>query len=119
MIPSEFPPSLKDLWGKSVTAKANITHRAVIEVEDKKGNKTKMPVLETVDLEIEGYHGCIPRAVVMSPAFWRSKARVLDTIQFQGVLIREKGRYIGFRMIHDVHVIPFQTSLTNKNEGAG
>lgn len=111
MIPSEFPYDLTPLWGQSVRVRANITHRSIIEVKDKSGKSMRMPVLETTDVEIKGYDHIIPQVVVMSPAFWKSKAKTMDMIEFDGIVIKEKSKYVGFRMIKNVKVIPMQLSL--------
>ena len=107
-----FPRDLEPLWGRVVKARANVIYRTVVEMPDKKtGKSIKMPLLETTDVEIEGYDKVIPSAVIMSPAFWKSKVRTMDTVEFSGTLIKEKSRFVGFRMIHSVSVHPFQSSL--------
>ncbi len=111
MIPSEFPNDLTPLWGQMVRVRANVSYRSVIEVKDKSGKAMRMPVLETVDVQIEGYDHIIPQVVVMSPAFWKSKAKIMDMIEFDGTIIKEKSKYVGFRMIKNVKVTPMQLSL--------
>lgn len=112
-----FPRDLEPLWGRSVRARANVAYRTVIEIPDKKtGKGIKMPLLETTDLKIEGYDKVIPTAIVMSPAFWRSKPKMMDTVEFSGTLIKEQSRFVGFCMIHKVKVLPFQSKLYSTNE---
>lgn len=109
-----FPPELNPLWGKRVKARISVTHRAVIEIETKENKSLKMPVLEAVDLRIDGYNHTIPRVVVMSPSFWHTRVKMFDTVEFEGVLIREEGKYVGFRTIQNVKVTPFQMTLGRK-----
>ena len=103
MIATKFPCDLEPLWGRKVKAKAYVTYRTVIEIPNKKtGKNVRMPLLETIDLQIDGYDKTIPKVVLMSPAFWKSGIRTMDTVEFSGVLIKEKSQYVGFRLICQV-----------------
>ena len=52
-----FPPDLEHLWGRTVTAQGSIVRRSVIELPPKGGKSVKMPILDLVDVHIDGYDG--------------------------------------------------------------
>lgn len=116
VTPAKFPVDLEPFWGRTVRATASVVHRTVTEIPGSGGKMVKMPVLDAVNLEIAGYDKVLPAVIIMGPAFWRSKAKTLDMIQFEGRLIKEKDNRVGFRCIKGVHVIPLQTSLEGFTE---
>ena len=66
-----FPPDLEHLWGRTVTAQGSIVRRSVIELPPKGGKSVKMPILDLVDVHIDGYDGEIQAVTVIGPAFWK------------------------------------------------
>lgn len=115
-----FPQDLEFLWGKTVTAKGSIVRRSVIELSPKGGKPVKMPILDLVDVHINGYDGVIQATTVAGPAFWRSKAHCFDKVEFEGRLIKERGNVVGFKSIKGVKVFsPVQTALDDFVEVEG
>ena len=107
-----FPPDLEHLWGRTVTAQGSIVRRSVIELPPKGGKSVKMPILDLVDVHIDGYDGEIQAVTVIGPAFWKSKAHRFDKVEFEGRLVKEKGNVVGFKSIIGVKVFaPVQTTL--------
>lgn len=111
--PTKFPHALNDKLGKTVSATGIVLRRSITSVPDKQkaNEEIKMPLIEVCELRIAGFDDVIPKAILKSPALWHIKAKTLDAISFRAVLIRENSQFIGFRLIKDVQVLPFQQSL--------
>ncbi len=113
-----FPAELEHLWGKAVDVECSVARRTVIEFPGEKGKMVKMPVVDLANIRIDGYDSVIPAATVMGPAFWRSKAKRFDKIEFTGTLIKERGRNLGFSRIKNIKVCrcPVQSKLEDFTE---
>ncbi len=112
-VPSSwnFENELNPLWGRTVTVRADISRRSVVEKKDCKGNSSRMPLMQLTDIHIAGSGCTIPAAVIMDPSLWRVKAREMDAIEFQGKLVKEKDNTVGFRSLKNIRIEPMQTKL--------